>query len=223
MGVDSSTMIYLLGSEGHLGESSSTVDIRDWLPYPVVQSIERFGARLQGRQFAAGCHTGDTKEIFGVCTRRMHDTAVGAWTKQWWNQGGRNATDLHCHFRNNGSPFSRLFEEAGYVWLICYILGHLQRPHFSIGLVIWLGWLSCPSLRLHIPSSEWRMLRLRCRLQTVYSHSKSGRLREMAQRWAVQNSAYASRAAVRWAIQMSGAFRVFPNFCLVPRLQFWRV
>lgn len=52
---------------------------RDPSPYSIVESIECSITRSDGRQFGAMPLAGDAKVICDVRTRRMCDTAVGAW------------------------------------------------------------------------------------------------------------------------------------------------
>lgn len=76
-----------------MADSTSNFGLRDLPPYCVVESIERYGARLDGRRFSAMRLGGDGKEIRDVCTGCMSDTAVVAWIKRWWYWAGRCTKD----------------------------------------------------------------------------------------------------------------------------------
>lgn len=61
-----------------MADLSSTISLCDRPPYFVVYNINRYGACLDGRLFAAMRLAGDAREIFDVRTGPMRDTTVGA-------------------------------------------------------------------------------------------------------------------------------------------------
>lgn len=64
-----------------MDDLSSTIDRRHPPSYHVVQYIEHYLARQDGRLFASVRLVGDGKEIRDVGTGRMHNTAVSAWIR----------------------------------------------------------------------------------------------------------------------------------------------
>lgn len=73
-------------------------DHRDLPALPVVQYIEQYGHRLYGRRSHVMRLAGDVREISGVRTWPLGDTATGTCIKRWWHRSRRSATDLLSHF-----------------------------------------------------------------------------------------------------------------------------
>lgn len=79
--VASSTLIHSVGMAVGMADWSSIVVSQDQLPYPVVQYIKCYGARLERRGFAS-VHLADTaKDISDVRPRRTHNMAMEEWLK----------------------------------------------------------------------------------------------------------------------------------------------
>lgn len=92
-----STQTHLGELAGGVAHSSFTVDRRGPYPYPVLQYIEHYGARLYGRQFAALHLVADAKGILNVQNGRMCNTSVSAWINQWCHWDGPSVTNSRCH------------------------------------------------------------------------------------------------------------------------------
>lgn len=83
--------------EGRAGDNARGGDrsccLRDPPPFPIVEYIEQYSDRLEGKLFSAMLLAGGVGVTSHVCTGRTHDTSTGAWTKRWRHCGGRGATD----------------------------------------------------------------------------------------------------------------------------------
>lgn len=55
---------------------------------------------------------GDAKEVGDMRTGRMHNTAMGACTKQLWHWGGRSAPNLLFHYWDSTCRYVQRFEEV---------------------------------------------------------------------------------------------------------------
>lgn len=76
-----------VGDNMHSGDNAcgrnQSHDSGEPLSLPVMEYIERYTDRLDGRLFSAMHIVGDVSQISEVCTGRMCDIAAGARIKRW--------------------------------------------------------------------------------------------------------------------------------------------
>lgn len=120
---------------GSMAYTISTVDRRYPPPHTVVEYIERYGARLDGRQFAAMHYAGTAKEI---CDVRTRDLCKRLWPhgSSGGGIGGMQGDGFTLSLPGYGKSLYLMFREIEYERRVGHLLAVYGRPSFPSCLLI---------------------------------------------------------------------------------------